>query len=329
MRGLPFRGGRRGREPAAPSILDLGRVHAGHAELLRTLREFRVVGDDGRVNADPEALRGAVAYLRHELVPFARFEERVVGASTYGEAEAVAFEHAFLAAEIDDFADAVSAYLAAGESTGIPAGERAALEALVVRSAYRIEAVLELHVQKESEAWRDAPEPGDDVAEVSASPGDEAHRAGEPDRPAKAPIRSRPMSEERCRSFLAEQGWGVLATSADGVPYAVPVSYAFDGRDVYVASGPGRKTRNLDSNPAACLTIVEVADPGTWRSVVVIGKAERLHSLRDRMKTLRLLHRNRNAPRPTVRDVARIASTACYRIRIESLTGREQGASAG
>lgn len=137
------------------------------------------------------------------------------------------------------------------------------------------------------------------------------------------------MSEERCRSFLAEQGWGVLATSADGVPYAVPVSYAFDGRDVYVASGPGRKTRNLDSNPAACLTIVEVADPGTWRSVVVIGKAERLHSLRDRMKTLRLLHRNRNAPRPTVRDVARIASTACYRIRIESLTGREQGASAG
>lgn len=122
-------------------------VRAEHRTLLRTFREFGVVATEGELRMDPDALRGAVAFLRHELLPFARREEDALEPGS-SRREGVSFEHAFLAAEIDAFAEAVAALLA------LPAGpsrEREEARQRVLRAAHRIEAALELHVQKEED----------------------------------------------------------------------------------------------------------------------------------------------------------------------------------
>ena len=124
--------------PADP--LAQAAVAAGHRELLATFAEFREALEGAAGNSDAEGLRGAVAFLRHGVVPFSREEERVLGFRG-AEAEATAFEHAFLAAEIDAIAAEAGGLLAAEAG---PARERAA--ARVRRRADRIGAVLELHV---------------------------------------------------------------------------------------------------------------------------------------------------------------------------------------
>ena len=132
------------RDMMGRSVVD---ARAGHRALLRTFREFGVVAPDGELREDPDALRGAVAFLRHELLPFARREEEALEPGSTRR-EGVSFEHAFLAAEIDAFADAVAALLA------LPAGpsrEREEARYRVLRAAHRIEAALELHVQKEED----------------------------------------------------------------------------------------------------------------------------------------------------------------------------------
>jgi YbgC/YbaW family acyl-CoA thioester hydrolase len=118
-----------------------------HRALLRTFREFGVVATDGELREDPDALLGAVAFLRHELLPFARREEEALEPGSIRR-EGVSFEHAFLAAEIDGFADAVAALLALPAR---PSREREEARYRVLRAAHRVETALELHVQKEED----------------------------------------------------------------------------------------------------------------------------------------------------------------------------------
>lgn len=78
-------------------------------------------------------------------------------------------------------------------------------------------------------------------------------------------------SSAEVHRFLLRHDWGILCTVGEGRPYAVPVSYGFDGRHLYVASGAGPKRRNLKGCLAVCLTAAEVEDGSHWNSVVVAG----------------------------------------------------------
>jgi nitroimidazol reductase NimA-like FMN-containing flavoprotein (pyridoxamine 5'-phosphate oxidase superfamily) len=119
----------------------------------------------------------------------------------------------------------------------------------------------------------------------------------------------------------------VLATAAGGVPYAVPVVYGYDGTDFFIAMRDGRKARNLDGNPIACLTVVDVQEIGArWRSVVVTGTAEWLSGVADRLRALDALRRQQGtgfAAAP--RDVARLAGARVLRISPTTVTGRAVG----
>jgi hypothetical protein len=92
-------------------------------------------------DAHVECVRGAVAFLRHTLLPFARREEAGL-AGRPQHAESAGLDHAFLAAEADALA-AEGRALAAGE-----AGIAAHAIAAVRRRLHRIEAVLELHMAR-------------------------------------------------------------------------------------------------------------------------------------------------------------------------------------
>lgn len=128
-------------------------VAAGHRGLLATFAELGPALEGGPGAVDAEGVRAAVAFLRQGVLPFGREEERVLGFRG-AEAEAVAFEHAFLAAEIDALAAEAAELLGAGQG---PARERAA--ARVRRRADRIGAVLELHVLRGEDRGIVAPGP--------------------------------------------------------------------------------------------------------------------------------------------------------------------------
>lgn len=118
-------------------------IGEGHHRLIATFREFasEMEGAGERL-ADPIVVRAAIAFLRESLLPFAHWEdEQFDGCPDV--AEESAFEHAFLQAEID----ALAAAVAESDRGEEPAG----LTDRIRRSVHRIEAVLELHVQKADE----------------------------------------------------------------------------------------------------------------------------------------------------------------------------------
>jgi nitroimidazol reductase NimA-like FMN-containing flavoprotein (pyridoxamine 5'-phosphate oxidase superfamily) len=145
---------------------------------------------------------------------------------------------------------------------------------------------------------------------------------------ASASPRSGPLvltNEER-RAVLAHVGWGVLATVGDGQPYGVPVGYALASDCVYVASGPGRKRRNLEANPRVCLTVCEIATYDRWRSVVVQGETEPVEGVAERAAAVAAFVVQR-APRarPGVTDVKRLLGARLLRLPLDAMTGRGRG----
>lgn len=276
-------------------------IHEGHRRALGVLAEFEaLLGPEYAGGADVEAMRALVAFLRQSVLPFSHWEEHSLAPAAELREQA-AFEHAFLAAEIDGLAAEV------GVLSDLPVQGRAAqLGAVnrVYRRLHRIGAVLELHAQKAAEH----------SAETSAGPW-----------PAAAPVSASPGLREldaaEVRALLAAHEWGVLSTvGPDGMPYAVPVAYGLADDVLYLACGPGRKARNLEARPLACLTVAEVRDGERWRSVVVGGPVEWVDDAAGRLAALHALEREPGRFSP--RDRARLAYARFARLRPHEVGGR-------
>jgi uncharacterized protein len=61
-----------------------------------------------------------------------------------------------------------------------------------------------------------------------------------------------------------------------GLPYIVPITYAYDGRALYGYSLLGAKIENMAANPKVCVEIDRVQNAAEWCSVIVRGTFERL-----------------------------------------------------
>jgi nitroimidazol reductase NimA-like FMN-containing flavoprotein (pyridoxamine 5'-phosphate oxidase superfamily) len=287
--------------------LDRSSIQRGHRELLATFREFVQPLACPAGTPEMEELRGVVAFLREGVMGFARREEASLAAGEEAR-ESAAREHAFIAAEADLLAREVTSLMHAHRE---PEPECETRLARIQRLSHRIEAVLEVHLLRDEEYAPEPPPP----SESAAPAGPVAHVANG-------------MTPAEASDFLGSHRWGVLCTVGGGRPYAVPVSYAFDGRHLYLATGPGRKADNLDASPSVCLTVPDVVDGQNWRSVVVTGEAHRLTDLPSRLRALRLLARER-ARTPTAKDLARAARARVLRVVPTEITGRREGSVGG
>lgn len=135
---------------------------------------------------------------------------------------------------------------------------------------------------------------------------------------------SREMTEEEIQDLLERSWWGNLATAEEDGPYAVPVIYGWDGDHFYIASRAGRKIRNLERNPAVCLTVVEATGLGEpWHSVLVLGDADLVHGFRGHAAAIKALRGQvGRGGRVTPKDVARMAAAKVIRIVPREITGR-------
>lgn len=92
------------------------------------------------------------------------------------------------------------------------------------------------------------------------------------------------LSAEECAAILNKGTSGVLALSGDdGYPYAVPISYVFDGEKIYFHSAKaGHKLDAIQRNAKASFCVIDqdrvIPKEYTtyFRSVIVFGQIRRI-----------------------------------------------------
>jgi len=134
-------------------------------------------------------------------------------------------------------------------------------------------------------------------------------------------------------SFLGEQLVGRIGCHVDGKTYVVPVSYAYDGRDILVHSLEGMKVDMMRKNPSVCFQVDDTRNLSEWKSVICWGEFEEIKDKKEMQEALHHLN-NRIAPHMTSQtmhvnpeypftssDVAEIEGIF-FRIRLREKTGR-------
>ncbi len=137
---------------------------------------------------------------------------------------------------------------------------------------------------------------------------------------------------EESLEILKNMTNGVLALQGEeDYPYAVPVSYAYDGKDIYIHSAlAGHKIECLHHNPKVSFCIVNqdkiVPKEFTtyFKSVIVFGTAHFLVDKSELEYGLRLLADKYS---PGIDSTAEIAGAinhvAVIRISIDAISGKE------
>jgi nitroimidazol reductase NimA-like FMN-containing flavoprotein (pyridoxamine 5'-phosphate oxidase superfamily) len=84
------------------------------------------------------------------------------------------------------------------------------------------------------------------------------------------------MTEQECRSALADASFGRLGCAFEDQPYIVPVYFAYDDGYVYVLGTAGQKIEWMRRNPKVCLLVDEIASETRWTSVIALGRYQEL-----------------------------------------------------
>jgi nitroimidazol reductase NimA-like FMN-containing flavoprotein (pyridoxamine 5'-phosphate oxidase superfamily) len=94
------------------------------------------------------------------------------------------------------------------------------------------------------------------------------------------PLLGMELDDPEIDEMLRDIGTGVLSMSADGVPYGVPLSFGYDGDNLYFvflgATADLRKETYAEQSDVASFTTVDVDSDGAWRSVIVAGPLDRI-----------------------------------------------------
>jgi len=133
----------------------------------------------------------------------------------------------------------------------------------------------------------------------------------------------RDLSRQEADDILRRHDWGILATVGPDGPYAVPVAYGLDGDTLFFATGTGRKSRNIDHDPAICLTVAEVIDGRRWRCAVITGRVEWIDALPARLTAIRAIRAQRTSSGGfSLDDALRLAGARFARVSPIQVSGR-------
>jgi uncharacterized protein len=136
------------------------------------------------------------------------------------------------------------------------------------------------------------------------------------------------MSPADMHALLRRQSFGHLGCSRDTRPYVVPMNYAYNGKELYFFTTEGMKTQFIEANPQVCLQVEEVTDSAHWRSVMVIGRAERLTLQDETQRAMQLITERNPSLTPAISATqvdtwGRAVEIALYSITPEIIDGRQ------
>jgi nitroimidazol reductase NimA-like FMN-containing flavoprotein (pyridoxamine 5'-phosphate oxidase superfamily) len=136
------------------------------------------------------------------------------------------------------------------------------------------------------------------------------------------------MAPVEMHALLQRASFGHLGCARDGRPYVVPMNYAYDGKELYFFTTEGMKTQFIETNPKVCLQVEEISDRSHWRSVMVIGQAERLTNAAETERAMQMIVERNPSLTPAISATqldtwGRAVDIALYRIRPELIDGRK------
>ncbi|MDS0258766.1 pyridoxamine 5'-phosphate oxidase family protein [Haloarcula sp. S1CR25-12] len=89
-----------------------------------------------------------------------------------------------------------------------------------------------------------------------------------------------PMDERDIDRLLTDAGWGVLSLAEGDEPYSIPVSFGYDGADVFLAlirdSPANTKFEFVEDGQRARLLVTDIGGRFDWQSIAVTGSVRAL-----------------------------------------------------
>lgn len=90
------------------------------------------------------------------------------------------------------------------------------------------------------------------------------------------------LDEANIEELLQQQIIGHLGCHADETTYVVPISYAYDGENIYAHTHEGKKIDMMRKNPKVCFQVDDLTDLSDWKSVIIMGEFKELTDNEER-----------------------------------------------
>jgi nitroimidazol reductase NimA-like FMN-containing flavoprotein (pyridoxamine 5'-phosphate oxidase superfamily) len=84
------------------------------------------------------------------------------------------------------------------------------------------------------------------------------------------------MNKIQIDHLLQSEVVGRIGCSAEGKVYVVPITYVFDGKNIYGHTSVGLKVDMMRVNPHVCFEVDHIENLANWQSVVAWGMYEEL-----------------------------------------------------
>lgn len=141
-------------------------------------------------------------------------------------------------------------------------------------------------------------------------------------------LRVEDMPPVEIYALLQTARFGHLGCAHNGRPYVVPMHYVYDGKELYFFTTEGMKTQFMNGNPQVCLQVEEITDSSHWRSVMVIGRAEKLTNRGEMERAKKQIMERNPSLAPAISGTqpdawGRAVDIALYRIQPEIIDGRK------
>ena len=89
-------------------------------------------------------------------------------------------------------------------------------------------------------------------------------------------IEIRELSDREIHKFIVDKDYGHLGCCDKGIPYVVPIHFAFEEDCFFIYTTQGKKSEIISKDPRVCLQIEDVKSNTDWVSVVVLAEAQEL-----------------------------------------------------
>ena len=143
------------------------------------------------------------------------------------------------------------------------------------------------------------------------------------------------VSRNEIEEILRNETLGFLGMCKDGIPYVIPISYAYiDSKILFHCALKGKKLDFLRNNPQVCFTtgrqtgkMIRHPQGASCEedqdSVVCYGMARIVEDINERCTLLNIFNR---CFRPNTREILTEEVTGCYavEISISKMTGRQR-----
>ncbi len=97
------------------------------------------------------------------------------------------------------------------------------------------------------------------------------------------------LTDTQIDDLLRREVMGRIGCHTKDMVYVVPISYAYDGKDIYAHTYEGLKVTMMRKNPNVCFEVDDLKDMCNWQSAIAWGKFGEIIDKEERNTALKLL----------------------------------------